>query len=594
MKSLVLFFSIVLCVQFSSAQISNLYSLSFENAEQHQAEIKAVFFNLEEDTVELRMSRTSPGRYALHEFVKNIYNLKATDGDGNEIQLKRIDPYSWNVSGHNGTVKISYTLFANHGDGTYAQIDGSHAHLNAPATFLYVPSLADHEYNVKIEERRDLNWKVATQLRHMEGSPYYYAKNLDYLMDSPIEISNHEMRTHEIDGQTIRFALHHNGTSEEFDTYFENSIKIVEQQKAVFGELPTFDYGTYTFLGCYLPHVDGDGMEHRNSTVLTSTRSLEKAASRNIGTVSHEFFHAWNVERIRPKSLEPFNYEAANMSGELWFAEGFTNYYTGLMMHRAGLTTMEQYVNSMQGTFNYVWNSPGRNFNSPIEMSNQAVFVDAAEAVDQTYFNNTFISYYSYGQMIGLALDLSLRAEGLNLDDYMKLVWNTYGKNEVPYTNENLHSTLNEYAGAAFGNTFFNNYIFGRGKPNFETLFAQMGVKLSIDSSKIEFGASTKEQKISNYPKMGSTAYNAGLTKGDVLLQIGSVILDKESDLHEILKSHKPNETITIIFKRFGKDHEISAKLNASKSYRIQLFENLNIPVNEIIKSNRDSWLQAK
>lgn len=593
MKHLTLIIVILFCAQLTNAQVSSSYQLSFENAQLHQAEIKASFTNLIDENVELRMSRTSPGRYALHEFVKNIYNLKATDENGKELNLKRIDPYSWNVSGHHGTVHISYTLFANHGDGTYAQIDETHAHLNAPPTFLYAPSLSESAFEIKFDLREDLNWKVATQLKHVKGNTYF-AKDLHYLMDSPMEISNHEMRSYEINGQTIRFALHHNGTPAEFDAYFENTKKIVAQQIAVFGELPTFDYGTYTFLGCYLPHVDGDGMEHRNSTVLTSTRSLAKAASRNIGTVSHEFFHAWNVERIRPKSLEPFNYEAANMSGELWFAEGFTNYYTGLMIHRAGLTSMENYIKGMQGTFNYVWNSSGRTFSSPIEMSNQAVFVDAAKAVDQTYFNNVFISYYSYGQMLGLALDLSLREKNLNLDDYMKLVWNTFGKNEIPYNIENLHNTLNKYAGKAFGDAFFNNHIFGRENPNFETLFTQMGVHLTIDSSKVEFGAAVNEQKITNYPSIGKSAYNAGLTKGDILLQIGTVVLDKSTVISEVLNSFEPNVKTTIIFERFGKKHEVSVQLLGSKNYQIQLYEDLNKPVNEIIKENRDSWLQAK
>ena len=198
-------------------------------------------------------------------------------------------------------------------------------------------------------------------------------------------------------------------------------------------------------------------MEHRNSTILTSTTSLADGGMKNnIGTVSHEFFHCWNVERIRPKALEPFNFEEANMSGELWFAEGFTSYYTDLILCRAKLISPEEYVEDLSGTFNYVWNSPGTQFFSPIEMSYQAPFVDAATSVDPVNRENTFISYYYYGSVLGLALDLSLRENGLNLDDFMKLVWNTYGKNEIPYTLENLKEILNRYAGQEFGTQFFD------------------------------------------------------------------------------------------------------------------------------------------
>ena len=341
------------------------------------------------------MSRTSPGRYALHEFVKNVYNVQVTNSQGQLLETKRPDPYSWIVSDHDGTINVSYTLFANRGGGTYAQIDETHAHLNIPSTFMYVPALSEQPIEVTFNVREDLNWKVATQLKHIEGHTYY-AKDLHYFMDSPTEISDHGVRSFDVNGQSVNLVLHHNGTDAELDEYFEKVKKVVLEQEAVYGELPDFDYDNYYFLACYIPNASGDGMEHRNSTILTSTRSLADGGMRsNIGTVSHEFFHAWNVERIRPQSLEPFDFEEANMSGELWFAEGFTSYYTSLILCRAELISREKYINGITGAFNYVWNSPGRQFFNPIEMSYQAPFVDAARSVDPVNRSNIFISYYS-------------------------------------------------------------------------------------------------------------------------------------------------------------------------------------------------------
>lgn len=352
-----------LCFHFNVfAQSHNTYEISFPNAVHHEAEVGATFTHLPEGVLALRMSRTSPGRYALHEFAKNVYNLKAVDSQGNVLEISRPNPHQWNISGHDGTVKVSYTLFANRADGTYAQIDETHAHLNIPATFIYAPALTQRPVQAKFNVREDLNWKVATQLKEL-GNNLYYAPDLHYFMDSPTEISNYQLREFEEEshGKTynIRFVLHHQGTEAELDQYFEKVKKIVLQQKAVFGELPDFDFGEYTFLACYMPHVSGDGMEHRNSTVLTDTEGLAGGGmENNIGTVSHEFFHAWNVERIRPLALEPFDYEEANMSGELWFAEGFTSYYTTLILCRAGLISPEKYINSLAGGLNYVWNSP--------------------------------------------------------------------------------------------------------------------------------------------------------------------------------------------------------------------------------------------
>ena len=227
-----------------SKDVSTVYEVSFDNAVHHEAEVEVTFTNIKNDVFEFRMSRTSPGRYALHEFAKNVYNVKATDGDWNELEVERPDPYSWVVRGHNGTVNVSYTLFANRGGGTYAQVDETHAHLNMPATFMYAPSLEHAAMEITFNVRDDLNWKVATQLKPLGGNTFF-APNLQYFMDSPTEISDHGVRSFDLDGQTISLVLHHNGTDAELDEYFEKVKKVVVEQKAVYGELPSFDYDNY-------------------------------------------------------------------------------------------------------------------------------------------------------------------------------------------------------------------------------------------------------------------------------------------------------------------------------------------------------------
>lgn len=593
MKNLIILLLLLFLFQLTEAQVSSIYSISFENAVHHEAQVNAVFKNLKTDEVEFRMSRTSPGRYALHEFVKNIYDVKVTDSKENELKTNRPNPYAWKVKGHDGEVHISYTLFANRGDGTYAQIDETHAHLNIPATFMYMPSLSENEIEISFDVREDLNWKIATQLKHQKENTYY-AKNFQYFMDSPTEISDFSERSFKVGSQTINFVLHHNGTEAEFNEYFKRVEKIVLKEKEVFGELPQFDYGTYTFLACYIPNASGDGMEHRNSTILTSTRSLSKGGlKRNLGTVSHEFFHCWNVERIRPKSLEPFDFKEANMSGELWFAEGFTSYYTNLILCRAGLIDQKEYINSLQGSFNYVWNSPGRKFFNPIEMSYQAPFVDAARSVDEVNRDNTFISYYTYGSMLGLALDLSLRQQNLNLDDYMKLVWNNFGKKEKAYELRDLQNTLNTYAGKGFGDHFFENYIYKSEMPDYLNLFKSVGVNLSINETKVSFGASIKEQFVTNYPKINSPSYKAGLSKGDKIIQINDVHLNDKSKITKILSVYKPNDQIVIIYERNGIKKETKVTLKKDPAYYISLFEDSGLESKTEELERRKHWLET-
>ncbi len=592
MKRLLMVLVLIGFASVCSAQIATKYSVSFGNAVHHEAEIIATFTNLKNDEVDFMMSRSSPGRYALHEFAKNVFNVKVTDGKGNILKVTRPDPYSWDVKGHDGTIIVSYTLFANHGDGTYAQVDETHAHLNIPATFMFVPELSKQGIEVTFNVRDDLKWKVATQLKHEKGNTYY-AKNLQYFMDSPTEISNYRERSFQVGSQTINFVLHDDkATEEEADQYFEHVKAIVLQEEKVFGELPSYDYGEYTFLACYMPNVVGDGMEHRNSTIITSSGSLDNGGiESNIETVSHEFFHCWNVERIRPESLEPFDFTKVNMSGELWFAEGFTSYYSPLSMCRTGIWSLEKYLEEMARSFNYVWTSPGRQFFNPIEMSYQAPFVDAAQSVDETNMTNTFISYYPYGEMLGLALDLSLRGIDLNLDDYMKLMWDNYGKPEKSYTVEDLRKTLIVYAGEEFGNMFFDNYIYKSEMPDYKMLFKNVGIDLELDESKVSFGAYVRDQKIMNNPAIGSTAFAAGFQEGDKLIKVGEFELDTVLTLDSVLNRYNPGEIVEMKFLRYDRENEVEVTLKAGKIYKISLIDEEN--ATDAMVQRRKLWLHT-
>ncbi|MBQ4821289.1 PDZ domain-containing protein [Aquimarina sp. MMG016] len=600
MKSLQIIF-LLLLTHIGFSQVRNEYEISFQNAVHHEAEVKAVFTNLDGGTISLRMSRTSPGRYALHEFAKNVYNVTITDSKGKDVTVTRPNPHQWDVSGHDGTLNVSYTLFANRGDGTYAQIDETHALLNIPATFMYIPTLKERPVQVTFTTREDLNWKVSTQLIPLGGNKFL-APNLQYFMDSPVAISDHTIKEFKVDSRgtehTIRLAIRHLGTEEETDQYFEQIKAIVAQEKAVFGDYPNFDYGEYTFLACYMPQVSRDGMEHRNSTVLTSPKSLDEGGMKgNIGTVAHEFFHAWNVERIRPISLEPFDFEEANMSGELWFAEGFTSYYTNLILCRAGIISQDEYIEKLTGTYNYVWNSPALQYFNPIEMSYQAPFVDAAKSVDPVNRRNTFVSYYSYGSMLGLALDLSLRdyKDELNLDDYMKLVWNKYGKNEIPYTIENLFFTLREYAGESFADDFFENYIFDSQIPDFKKLFSSVAINLKSNAKKAYLGVDIKfnedgRAEVSKYVLKGTPAYEAGIEKGDIIVAIDNQSFSDKNQFNQAIAKYKPGKKATIIYERLGVELKTIVKLGADPSVEVTQFEKPNKKA--LLK--REEWLKAR
>jgi predicted metalloprotease with PDZ domain len=227
-------------------------------------------------------------------------------------------------------------------------------------------------------------------------------------------------------------------------------------------------------------------------------------------------------------------------------------------------------------------------------MSYQAPFVDAAKSVDPVNRNNTFISYYSYGSMLGLALDLSLREKGLHLDDYMKLMWANFGKHEQSYTVEDLHNTLNSYAGTEFGDFFFNHYIYKSEMPNMEQLLNRVGVSLTQDSSKVWFGATVVEGLIMENTIMGSPAYLSGLDHGDRIIKIGDVLVDSTTDFNAILNAFKPNNQVSIVYERHSKTKQTTVTLQASKSYDLSLFEANNKELSNAERQNRADWLQAK
>jgi predicted metalloprotease with PDZ domain len=281
------------------------------------------------------------------------------------------------------------------------------------------------------------------------------------------------------------------------------------------------------------------------------------------------------------------------MSGSLWFAEGFTSYYTNLILCRAQIISPEEYVESLNKNFNYVWNSPARAYFNPVEMSSQAPFVDAATSIDPVNRENTYISYYSYGSVLGLALDLSLRKKGQTLDDFMKLMWFTYGKTEISYTLQDLQKTLGTFAGETFTSHFFNNYIFKSKKPDYQKLFDLVGLRIIQKKTKPYFGAQLIYEEnrliIKGNPNKNSPAYYALLSSGDELKSIDTTILNNLEDWNTIVKNKRPGDTVEIRYIRNGIEKKTSLTFSEDQTYSISIDNNANKAAIE----RRQNWLKS-
>jgi predicted metalloprotease with PDZ domain len=464
------------------------YQFAAPNAVHHEAEISITADGLPLTPALFRMSRSSPGRYATHEFGKNVYNVMAYDGTGKALKVEKAEGDVYKISGHKGTVKVTYTLFANYADGTYSDVDITGYHLNMPATFMWVKGLEKASISL-LFSAPDKNRKVATQLKPTSDPFAFSAPDLQYFMDAPTKVTNMHWREWKVANPdnkqyTFRLALDAEAPEALVDNFTEKLKRVVTAGQAVYGELPAYDYGTYTFIASINPYVArGDGMEHRNSTMITLKRDFD-GSNELLGVFAHEFFHCWNVERIRPKSLEPFNFERSNMSEALWVAEGFTHYYGDVLLVRAGLLSYDQFQSENSKLVNAV-NTPGAQMYTPIENSQRAVFVDAGVSFDRTNYPNMYTSYYTYGGAIALALDLELRARfNKSLDDVMRELWRKFGKAEVPYTLDDVRNALAAVAGnSAYATTFFKEHVYGHQSFDYKKLLEPAGYTLQHTNS---------------------------------------------------------------------------------------------------------------
>jgi predicted metalloprotease with PDZ domain len=556
------------------------------------------------------MSVSSPGRYSLHDFAKNVYDVHATGPDGRELEITRSDPSGWTVRDHGAVVNVRYKVFGDRVDGTYLAVDTTHLHMNMPAAIMWARGLDDRPSTLTVAPPAGIArpWSVATQL-HAGQTPFTFtAPNLQYLIDSPLEFGPIAMRQFSVGGRTFRFAAHHTGSDGELDRFVQDVQRLVREEGAVYGEFPEYEPGHYTFLADYLPYADSDGMEHRNSTVMTQPSSIRGDRVRLLDTVAHEFFHSWNVERIRPREIEPFDLERANLTGDLWLAEGFTQYYGPLLLTRSGITPVDQLRQFLTTQVDAVVTGPARSFRSAVQMSEMASFTDAGHPLDTTNWSNTVLSYYTYGAAIALAMDLSLRERSGNsvtLDDYMRAMWRVHGKPggtregyvDRPYTIGDAEHRLADITGdRMFAYEFFNRYIEGHDVADYAHLLDRAGFVLrKRDAGRAWWGDVRLDSRSEGGRivelNTNSPAYAAGLDRDDVVTQIGGDRVASTEEANAALSRRKPGDRVTVNY---------IDRTGAGKSASVVLVENPHLEIvdagslSAAQRAFRDRWLGSQ
>jgi predicted metalloprotease with PDZ domain len=601
------------CATPALAQSPISYRVTFPEPEHHWLQVEMTVDGLGAAPLHARMSRSSPGRYAVHEFAKNIFRIEAFNGRGEPLVARRADVDEWEVGGHDGTVRVVYRIFGDTPDGTYMGVDTTHAHMNIPATFLWARGLEARPIRVAFVPPDGSGWTVGTQLYPTSDPFTFTAPNLQYFLDSPTELANWLTSSFTLpyaDGTqaTVRVFVHAQASQADVNELTRMIEGVARQHLAVWRELPRFEPGHYTFLLDYVAWGDGDGMEHRNSTSISNPGlaiDTPRGRTSALGTISHEFFHTWNVERIRPVGLEPFDFTRENVTCCLWLAEGFTQYYGPLLITRAGFTDSAPTSSAMT-----VMLGSGRAVRSAVEMSEHAPFNDAGVSVDAHDRSRTFISYYTYGAAVALALDLSLRERpgGKTLDDYMRLLWERHGKPggpapgvvATPYTLQDLRALLAELTGdAGFANTFFDRYVEGRDVADYARLLGQAGYVLRPRNASATWAGSLQLQEaagglvVRGLSDFGTPAYEAGIDSGDVITSIdGRPATQSEWNG---LRSRQAGDVISVALRRRdGRAQTVRLTLVADPALQIVPAEAGGGTLTAAQRAFREAWLGTK
>lgn len=475
------------------------YIVSIENPRTHFVKVKMTIANLKHDTVFLFMPSWSPGSYLLREYSKNIRQLQASQKNGEILSSVQISKNMWKISWDESTLnkiqndelEINYEVYCKELTVRTSHVDESHAFLHGPSYLLGVlddSSLkkssqksffpAQCEENIQIEFRFPALWsKLTTSLETVESERekfLFQAPNYDELIDTPVEIG-----CHETDGMMVRGREHYlafYGQTYPHPWPLKDHLsKIIETVASHFkGELP---FKKYSFIVHFVPHLFG-GLEHLSSTALQfdGRKLVQRKDYLNfLSLVAHEYFHLWNIKRIRPQELGPFDYTQENYTSMLWLAEGLTSFLDDLFVYRAGLSTLEEYLEIVKVQLQNYEAIPGRKYHS-LEESSFNAWIKLYRADEN--FKNSSISYYLKGGLVFFALHCHLISKDKSIDDLLDLLWESYLKKpQIGLTKKNVYDMIQSIGGDDVLGSFID-MIETTEEIHFDKIFENIGLKI--------------------------------------------------------------------------------------------------------------------
>lgn len=558
------------------------YEVRIARPTTHLAEVEITVAPAPEPGLDFVMPAWSPGRYAIYDFAKNVQEFEARGAQGQPLPWTNTDKETWRVStaGAGGALRVRYKVFANDLNGTFSQVDASHANLNGASIYMYV---AGHKHDpLTLTVAVPAGWKVISGFSLSARDRTFPVANYDRLIDTPLEMTpDPSMAWFSGGGKTFRVVVHSYGDDPETRAQRVNELaadlkKIVDSEMAM---MPAPDFDHYTFLLHFEPDISaGDGMEHLNSSQIIVRGTWGGGALREaLEDAAHEFFHAWNVKRLRPAALGPFNYTREAYTRSLWFAEGVTQYYSYVHMLRSGLWDRRQFLDRLASEIRQLEGDPGRALMSAESSSFHAWFYDRAPQMQETNFANTTISYYNKGALLGLLLDLEIRARTRgekSLDDVVRLMYRnfyqsgaaTYYLSGRGYRERDILNALNAVTGTDF-ESFFRQYVAGTVPLPYDQVLALAGLHLTIGTRPGEppsLDAITRPEDMGVRivaVRPGGAADRAGLSRDDLLIAVDEFSLATES-LAERLRIYPPGAEVPFTVQRHGERERITVQLD--------------------------------
>ncbi len=537
------------------------YTLRFPAPQTHYVEVSARIPTGGAAAVELMMPVWTPGSYLVREYERNVEGLIARTPSGKPLSAMKTRKNRWSVqTDGEPAVDLSYRVYCRTMSVQGAFVDKEFAILNGAAVFITLADRAERPHEVQVELPAE--WKTSITALPSAGAPHAYrAPDYDTLVDSPLLAGNPQLYEFDVDGR--RHFLVNEGEGGVWDgpRSAKDVEKIVREYRRMWGFLP---YRNYVFLN--LITESGGGLEHKNSTLMMTSRWATRTPRgylRWLGLVGHEYFHAWNVKRLRPVELGPFDYENENYTKSLWIAEGFTSYYGALAVHRAGLSKREEFLEALSSSIQALQSAPGR-LSQPLEDASYDAWIRLYRPDENTV--NTTISYYTKGSVIAFLLDAKVRSAtngAKSLDDVMKLAYERYS-GPRGYTPEEFRQTAEDVAGISL-REWFRRVLDTAGELDYTEALGWYGLRFKPEEPPKPGAApapdkawtglvttATNGRLAVSGVKRDTPGYDAGFNVGDEILAIDDYRV-RPDQWAARMEYYRPGDKVSVLIARRDK-----------------------------------------